>query len=71
MRTDRRDFLRTGAFGLAASLIAACDSTGPAKADALLKLATNTNERLERALFRHTSMDHAPSRALAAGDRFP
>jgi DMSO/TMAO reductase YedYZ molybdopterin-dependent catalytic subunit len=67
----RRDFLRVGSVSLAAILFGACDSQGPEKATRLLDYATKKNESVERWLFRHTSMDHAKSGAIASGDRFP
>ena len=71
MTVERRDFLRVGSVSLAALLFGACDSQGPAKAGKLLDYATKKNEGLERWLFRHTSMDHARSGAIASGDKFP
>lgn len=68
----RRGFLRT-ASGLLVSggLLAACDSEGPRSAQPLLDFAERQNERLERGLFRHTSMARVPGGARAAGDAFP
>jgi len=71
MTVDRRDFLRTSSLSLAAAVLAACDSSGPERAERILDLATRQNEKVERALFRHTSMDHAPTGATVAGDSFP
>ncbi len=58
---NRRDFFTAGL----ASLLAACDSRGPREAKPLLRWAMRRNETLERALFRHTSMDVAARRRLA------
>ena len=54
---DRRRVLATGGTALAAVVAAACDSRGPKAAKGALELAKSTNEHLEAALFRHTSMD--------------
>lgn len=62
---DRRTFLALGGSSLAAALLAACDSKGPAEAKSILRWAERRNEGVERALFRHTVMDHPESRALA------
>ena len=63
---DRRGFIHMGAAGLAAFL-AGCDSYGPKSAKPLLRLAERGNEKLERDLFRHTSMDHTGSRLVGRG----
>jgi DMSO/TMAO reductase YedYZ molybdopterin-dependent catalytic subunit len=68
---DRRRFLLAASGAAGAAFLAACDSTGPRRAQKLLDLAMAKNESLERALFSHTSMDAAPRGALAAGQRFP
>jgi DMSO/TMAO reductase YedYZ molybdopterin-dependent catalytic subunit len=68
---DRRRFLAATGGTLGALVLAACDSMGPRSASALLKFAERKNESLERALFRHTSMDVPSSRAKAAGSHFP
>lgn len=66
---DRREFLRLALGGLgAASLggfLSACDSRGPEQARGALELAESANEKLERVLMRHTSMDEAASARLA------
>jgi DMSO/TMAO reductase YedYZ molybdopterin-dependent catalytic subunit len=71
MTFDRRDFIRFGGTSLGAALLSACDSQGPERAKKLLDYAERKNEVVERALFRHTSMDHAKAGVRAAGDRFP
>ncbi|MFI5245107.1 MAG: molybdopterin-dependent oxidoreductase [Gemmatimonadales bacterium] len=71
MSIDRRDFLRFGGASLSAMLFGACDSQGPDKAQKLLDYAERKNESVERAIFRHTSMDHVKPGGRAAGDKFP
>lgn len=71
MSFHRRDFLRAGGASLSALLLGACDSQGPDSAQKLLDYAAKKNEGVERALFRHTSMDHAKSSVAAAGEKFP
>lgn len=68
---DRRRFLAaaTGAVGVA--LLEACNSYGPKSARKLLDFAEAKNETLERALFRHTSIDAPSASAANAGRRFP
>ena len=66
---DRRGFIHLGAAGLA-GFLAACNSSGPGAAKPLLKLAERGNEQLERALFRHTSMD-VPPRVPLVGRGMP
>ena len=71
MTIDRRRFLQLSAASLTAAFFAACDSRGPDSAQGILSFAERRNESVERFLFRHTSMDHAPSGAPAAGTAFP
>jgi len=71
MTIDRRDFLSLGGSALSAAILASCNSRGPKAADRLLKYAERKNESVERALFRHTSMDAVESGAHAAGDKLP
>ena len=68
---DRRRFLALGGGSVAAALLAACDSQGPAAAQRLLRYAERKNEGVERWLLRHDAMDHARASAVAAGRRFP
>jgi DMSO/TMAO reductase YedYZ molybdopterin-dependent catalytic subunit len=68
---DRRRFLAVGGGSVAAALLAACNSKGPASAERLLRYAERKNEGVERWLLRHDSMDRAPAGAAAAGARFP
>ena len=67
---DRRDFLALGGIASAAFL-AACNSRGPKSAEKLLRYAERKNRGVERALFRHTSMDIVPANAFAAGNKLP
>jgi DMSO/TMAO reductase YedYZ molybdopterin-dependent catalytic subunit len=67
---DRRDFLALGGIASAAFL-AACNSRGPKSAEKLLRYAERKNRGVERALFRHTSMDVVPANAFAAGNKLP
>ena len=71
MSLDRRRFLEMSGASITAAFLAACDSMGPASAKRLLKYAEKKNEGMERALLRHTSMDHARGGAKAAGSSFP
>ncbi|HVU50108.1 MAG TPA: molybdopterin-dependent oxidoreductase [Polyangia bacterium] len=75
LRADRRAFISTGmraGVGAAAALaLGACDSRGPRGAERLLAASERWNERVERALFRHTSMNDPPAGARAAGAAFP
>lgn len=67
----RRDFLWTSG-GISASwLVAACGSRGPDGAQKVLRYAERKNERLERALFRHTTMDTTSDHWRNAGSALP
>jgi len=71
---DRRAFLAAGAtagVGAAALVLGGCNSRGPRSAEKLLAASERWNERVERALFRHTAMNVAPTGARAAGTAFP
>ena len=68
---DRRRFLEMSGASVTAAFLAACDSMGPASAKRFLMYAEQKNEGVERALLRHTSMDHARQGAKIAGNRFP
>src|SRR5258705_2792792 len=68
---DRRRFLIASGGAAGAMFLAACDSVGPKSAQPLLRFAEAKNETLERALFRHTSIDVPSSAAKLAGARFP
>lgn len=70
--TDRRGFFRTaGGLVVSASVLAACNSDGPERAEKWLAYAEKKNEGLERALFRHTSIGSAPASVKSAGGEFP
>jgi DMSO/TMAO reductase YedYZ molybdopterin-dependent catalytic subunit len=71
MPIDRRDFLRTGSFALAAAVLEACNSHGPESAKKALTFAEGVNEKVERSIFRHRAMDRASVSARAAGTAFP
>jgi DMSO/TMAO reductase YedYZ molybdopterin-dependent catalytic subunit len=71
MTLDRRDFIRFGGASLSMALFGACDAQGPDRAQKLLDYAEKKNESVERAIFRHTSMDHAKPNVRAAGNQFP
>ena len=66
----RRDFLAWGGI-VSAAFLAACNSRGPKSAERLLRYAERKNRGVERALFRHTSMDVVPANAFAAGNKLP
>ncbi|HWG52459.1 MAG TPA: molybdopterin-dependent oxidoreductase [Gemmatimonadaceae bacterium] len=68
---NRRRFIITGSLWLPAAYLAACDSEGPRAAQPLLRSAERFNEKVERGLFRHTSMDRASAGARDAGKAFP
>ena len=70
MTIDRRRFLSLSATTLSSALLAACDKN-PRSAAGLLALAERKNESLERALFRHDTMDRVPASAKLAGADFP
>lgn len=67
---DRRDFLARGGI-VSAAFLAACNSQGPKSAERLLRYAERKNRGVERALFRHTSMDVVPANAFEAGNKLP
>jgi DMSO/TMAO reductase YedYZ molybdopterin-dependent catalytic subunit len=66
---DRRAFLAAG--GAAALAVAGCNAEGPKAAQPVLDLAARWNEKVERALFRHTAMNTAPAGARLAGTGLP
>ena len=70
MTLDRRRFLALSAATLSSSLLAACDGN-PRRAAPLLRLAERENETVERALFRHASMNIVPPSAPLTGAAFP
>jgi DMSO/TMAO reductase YedYZ molybdopterin-dependent catalytic subunit len=64
---DRRAFLTAGA----ALAVTGCNAEGPKAAQPILDVSTRWNEKVERALFRHTAMNRAPAGAALAGAHFP
>ena len=68
---ERRKFLTITGSALSSAFLAACDSRGPKAAEKLLRYAERKNEVVERALFRHTSMDAPPAGAKLAGEALP
>ncbi len=68
---DRRRFLTLTGASLSAAFLAGCNSEGPRVTQGLLAWTERRNESVERLLFRHTSMDHAPAGAPEAGAAFP
>jgi DMSO/TMAO reductase YedYZ molybdopterin-dependent catalytic subunit len=71
MTIDRRRFITITGSAVSAAILASCNSRGPKAADELLKYAERKNEGLERALFRHTSMDETISGSRLAGNALP
>jgi DMSO/TMAO reductase YedYZ molybdopterin-dependent catalytic subunit len=71
MSMNRRRFLALSGASLTAAFLAACDSEGPPGSKRFLAWTEKRNESVERALFRHTSMDRAPAGARLAGAAFP
>jgi len=67
---DRREFLSWGGI-VSAAFLAACNSRGPKAATRLLKYAERKNRVVERALFRHTSIDVVRPSAYDAGNKLP
>jgi DMSO/TMAO reductase YedYZ molybdopterin-dependent catalytic subunit len=67
---DRRRFLTITGATMSSALLAACDRN-PRSAAGLLAFAERKNETLERALFRHDTMDRVPASAKIAGPDFP
>lgn len=67
----RRDFITLSSTSTLGWLLAACGSRGPRGAERALRYAMRRNESLERALFRHTSMDMPAARWRDAGSALP
>lgn len=65
----RRQFIELTGLSLASALMLACDSEGPRSARPVLRAAERWNEKVERALFRHQSMDYGT--AVLAGAAYP
>ena len=70
MSIDRRRFLTISAASLGGAMLQACNAN-PDSAKPLLGLAERTNEKIERGLFRHDSMNHVSGGAPVAGNDFP
>jgi DMSO/TMAO reductase YedYZ molybdopterin-dependent catalytic subunit len=68
---DRREFLRALGLSAAALALNACNSGGPPQAEKVLRYAARKNERLERLLLRHTSINRGSPGAVVAGNEFP
>ncbi|HET6760651.1 MAG TPA: hypothetical protein VFH13_01060, partial [Gemmatimonadaceae bacterium] len=68
---DRREFLALSGGLVSAAVLAACDSRGPKSAEKLLRYAERKNTAVERALFRHTTMDKVRPGAHDAGSKLP
>ena len=71
MTVDRRKFIISTGSAISSALIAACGSRGPKGAERLLRYAERKNEVVERALFRHTSMDAPIAGSRLAGNALP
>ena len=69
-RLDRRAFLRFSTLGIGATILGACNSSGPKSADKLLTFAANQNEKFERWLLGQNTPAHI-GRVTPAGARFP
>jgi len=67
---DRRSFIQLTGAAVTTALLG-CDGRGPRDAQKLLRWAEGRNEGVERALFRHTSIDRASRGAKLAGEAFP
>lgn len=67
---DRRSFIQLTGAAVTSALLG-CDGRGPRDAQRVLRWAEGRNEGVERALFRHTSIDRASRNAKFAGDDFP
>src|SRR6476659_4699862 len=68
---DRRQFITITGSAVSAAILASCNSRGPKTAQKLLKYAERKHETVERALFRHTSMDKTIAGAKFAGAALP
>jgi DMSO/TMAO reductase YedYZ molybdopterin-dependent catalytic subunit len=67
----RRRFIELGGLMLSSALLLACDSEGPRSARPALRAAEKWNEKVERALFRHRSMDRVAQGTQVTGSAFP
>jgi DMSO/TMAO reductase YedYZ molybdopterin-dependent catalytic subunit len=71
MNIDRRRFLLLSSSAASSALLASCNSRGPKGAERVLRYAERKNEVVERALFRHTSMDATLAGSRPAGNALP
>ncbi|MEP6906335.1 MAG: molybdopterin-dependent oxidoreductase [Gemmatimonadales bacterium] len=71
MTVDRRKFIILSSSTLSSALLAACGSRGPEGARRIIRYAERKNEAVERALFRHTSMDETLAGSRLAGNALP
>ncbi len=71
MNVDRRKFILLSGSAASSALLAGCNSRGPKSAERVLRYAERKNEVVERALFRHTSMDAPLAGSRAAGNALP
>ena len=69
-RLDRRAFLRLSTLGISATVLAACNSAGPASANKLLSFATTQNEKFERWILGASTASRTNG-VPPAGARFP
>ena len=69
-RVDRRAFLQLSTLGIGATILGACNSSGPKSAESLLNFATRQNEKFERWLLDANVPAHI-GRVTPAGARFP
>lgn len=69
-RLDRRSFLRLSTLGISATVLAACNSTGPESAGKVLAFATRQNEKFERWILGANTHSRTGG-VTPAGSRFP
>lgn len=69
-RVDRRAFLQLSTLGIGATILGACNSSGPKSAESLLNFAMRQNEKFERWLLDANAPAHI-GRVTPAGARFP
>lgn len=68
---NRRRFIEVGGLMLSSALLLACDAEGPRAARPVLRAAERWNEKVERGLLRHRSMDRVGPDTPVSGDAFP
>ena len=69
-RVDRRAFLQLSTLGIGATILGACNSSGPKSAESLLNFAMRQNEKFERWLLDANAPAHIGT-VTPAGARFP